>query len=101
MDRNIDIQEWLRLAVSKNASDVHLLAGYSPVLRINGKLGSLDCGPVTAEDMVQILDAITSQSQREHFYRSWNWILPMRYLKETGSGLTPVFSRAPLAWFAG
>jgi twitching motility protein PilT len=69
MDRNIDLRDWLRLAITRNASDVHLLAGYSPVLRINGKLGALGYEPITPEDMTQILNSITNQNQREHFYR--------------------------------
>ena len=36
------LREWLAAAVQADASDLHVVAGYSPVLRIHGELESLD-----------------------------------------------------------
>src|ERR1035437_1447021 len=63
----MEIRDILQLAVEKKASDVHLLAGGRPVLRINGKLGMLDSEPIAPEDMKEIFDSITNEKQRESF----------------------------------
>ncbi len=66
----MDIRNILQLAVEKNASDVHLLAGGRPVLRVNGKLGTLDSEPIASEDMVEVFDSITNENQRESFHHN-------------------------------
>lgn len=64
----MDIGALLQLAAEKNASDVHLIAGGYPVLRIDGKLINIDVEPITPEDMVHTLESITTENQREIFY---------------------------------
>ena len=61
------IMNILQLALEKNASDVHLLAGDRPVLRIDGKLGMLDSEPIASEEMVRVFDSITNALQKENF----------------------------------
>jgi twitching motility protein PilT len=63
----MDIRNILQLAIEKKASDVHLLVGDRPVLRINGKLGALDIKPMASADMTEILDSITNENQRINF----------------------------------
>ncbi|MBN1160481.1 MAG: type IV pilus twitching motility protein PilT [Dehalococcoidales bacterium] len=62
------INDLLKLAIDRNASDLHLKIGRSPVMRINGELFSQeDTGIITPEIMDSIFTDITSEKQREAF----------------------------------
>lgn len=65
----MDISNLLRLAMKKNASDIHLLVSVPPALRINGELEPIDSPPLTSEDVKQVLDDLTTDEQRETFQR--------------------------------
>jgi twitching motility protein PilT len=65
----MDIDALLKLALEQNASDLHLLAGTSPALRIDGRIVSMEgtLGPVlTTEKMV---DSLLNDQQKEEFAR--------------------------------
>ena len=65
----MDIENLLRLMVSKEASDLHLRVFTSPVLRIDGDLiTQSDLSPLTIDDVNVIFEHITSPEQREVFY---------------------------------
>jgi twitching motility protein PilT len=66
------IQEILKKAVDLGASDVHIKAGVAPTFRISREL-QLETGfPVcTDEDTRRFFSEITSNEQREVFYREW------------------------------
>jgi len=62
------INELLHIVVARNASDLHLKAGGVPVLRINGELiPQIEMPGMTAEDMKQILEQVTTDEQRSFF----------------------------------
>ncbi len=64
------INDLLKLAIVRNASDLHLKVGRSPVMRINGELfPQEDAGIITAEIMNNMLMQITTEKQREAFAR--------------------------------
>lgn len=66
----MDITSLLHLAVSKGASDLHLVTASPPLLRINGVLGPADdMQPLTADDINQAFNQITSEKQRAGFNR--------------------------------
>lgn len=66
----MDINDLLRLAIERGASDLHLKVPQPPVLRIQGELVSLDHLPKMAPDDVKtILEQITNAQQREAFER--------------------------------
>lgn len=46
---------WLSSAVRRDASDLHLVPGHPPVLRIHGGLAPLEHAPLTAESLTPIL----------------------------------------------
>lgn len=56
-------------ANTKGASDLHLAAGLSPVLRIHGELVALDHPPVTAARMEELVFAVLKPAQRERFLK--------------------------------
>ena len=53
----IDIEKVLRKAINEDASDIHLIAGIKPVLRIRRDLVHIEeCEELTEEDMLEIYD---------------------------------------------
>ena len=55
------IRAWLERAVSDGASDLHLIVGYPPVLRLHGDLTALDEPPVAAQEAHALLSSICPQ----------------------------------------
>ena len=66
----MEIEELLKLLMDRGASDLHLRVGTPPVLRIDGRLVLLDdLPPVTDDDVLRMLEQITTQEQRDTFFR--------------------------------
>ena len=64
----LDIHELLRLAVQRQASDLHLKVGVPPVLRIDHELVPLqDRPPINRADLDTIFAAVTTERQRQQF----------------------------------
>ena len=64
------INDLLGITVAKDASDLHLKAGSSPVLRINGELVRQEQIPeMIAEDMKKLFEELTIEEQRSSFAR--------------------------------
>ena len=59
------ILRWLDLAVQQEASDLHLVSGYVPVLRRNGRLMPIEGEPtLTAAAIYELLGPIWTAEQR-------------------------------------
>jgi twitching motility protein PilT len=66
----IDIEQLLRLIVSKKASDLHLKVPSPPVLRIDGELiPQEDLQPLSGQDIDEVFASITTPHQKELFDR--------------------------------
>ena len=66
-----NIIDLLRLAKERNASDLHLVVGSPPMLRINGSLGSLDeMTPLSPEEISEAFVQLTTPEQREEFHQT-------------------------------
>lgn len=64
----MDIFSILRLAKERSASDVHLVAGSPPSLRIHGALQPADgMKPMAPEELDDVLAQISSEREREEF----------------------------------
>ncbi|MDP3954935.1 MAG: type IV pilus twitching motility protein PilT [bacterium] len=62
----MNVQELLQIVVDKNASDLHLLVGIPPVLRIDGNLGFVPGKePLTAEDVQELVHQLLNTQQKE------------------------------------
>jgi twitching motility protein PilT len=66
-DRNVeqpivseDFRGWLATAVVRGASDLHLIAGYPPVLRLHGDLTELPAPPLNGADTRALLQPLLS-----------------------------------------
>jgi len=66
----MDLDKLLRLVLEKKASDLHLDVACSPMLRINGTLmPHEDIPPLSRQDIMEILEHVTTPEQREQFER--------------------------------
>jgi twitching motility protein PilT len=61
------MQDLLREAADKGASDLHLSAGEPPLLRIHGDLVRLEQPALSPEDVTGLVNSIMSDAQRAHF----------------------------------
>ncbi len=71
----MDINNLFRLAAEKKASDIHLLSGLNPTLRIDGQLVDInkvvtsgDFSALTDQDLEAFLDQIITREQKARFY---------------------------------
>lgn len=64
----MDIQELLHLTIKNNASDLHLLAGYPPALRIDGSLRYLTNQSVLTQELLEeMIFSLLTNEQKEMF----------------------------------
>jgi twitching motility protein PilT len=61
------MEQLLREAVEKNASDLHLSAGQPPRLRVDGDLVPLDHPVMNAGDVLACVDTVVNAEQKAHF----------------------------------
>ena len=57
----VELNKLLNLVVDKRASDLHLTVGIPPTIRISGRLKPLNVPPLTADDTVAFMKAITPE----------------------------------------
>ncbi|MBI2021970.1 type IV pili twitching motility protein PilT, partial [Candidatus Daviesbacteria bacterium] len=66
------IHQLLDITISKNASDLHLVVGNNPILRVNGELIPIPgTDKLTAQDVEQLVFPLISQFQREVLRSNW------------------------------
>jgi twitching motility protein PilT len=66
----MDIEELLKMMVDKGASDLHLMVGSRPVMRICGALVDLDDRPpLGSKDLELAFEGITDEGQRDIFHK--------------------------------
>jgi twitching motility protein PilT len=64
----VDLHELLRLAVQRQASDLHLKVGVRPVLRVDHALAHVhECPPLTRADLEGVVTSVTTERQRRQF----------------------------------
>ena len=64
----MQIDDLLRIAVERKASDLHLKVGNYPYLRVDGALVSLtELRRLTAEDMLNMAFSMMSNRQKQKF----------------------------------
>jgi len=68
----MDIVDLLKLAKSRNASDLHLVVNQPPLLRIDGSLGPIEgMSVVGVEDMQAAFEQFTTEKHREEFEQNY------------------------------
>jgi twitching motility protein PilT len=61
------MQDFLRLVIEKNATDLHITADSSPIMRINGSLVTMPFPPLTPNETKQLCYSLLTESQRHRF----------------------------------
>jgi len=64
---NITIQELLKIAVEKDASDLHITTYIPPRVRVHGTLVSLDYPPLTASETKSLAYSVLTDRQKKQF----------------------------------
>ena len=68
----MNINQLLELTISSKASDLHLVVGYPPQLRVNGELISVSgATELTPADVEALLFSILSPQQKESLAKNW------------------------------
>jgi len=63
------LDKWVEQGVSQGASDLHLVAGMSPVIRVSGRLAPLlSEPPLTDAAMRGIISVLLPEADAQHFY---------------------------------
>ena len=66
------LEDLLRLTVEKGGSDLHLVSGIEPCIRINGSLvRQEDCPKMYPEDVEQVLRKYMTEAQVQEFDDNW------------------------------
>ena len=71
----MEMNELLKIVVDRNASDIHLVVGKPPVLRIDGRLDVLDFEELKNEDTEKLMKSITSEHQQQKLQEMGEQIL--------------------------
>jgi len=70
MDYSETLKKYLNITVEKNASDIHLVAGYPPIIRINGELWAIPKeAPLAAKDSQGLAFALMTPEQQNQFLK--------------------------------
>ena len=67
----ITIDELLHITVERNASDLHLVVGLPPMLRLNGRLTPTEFPRLGPEDTKRLIYNILSDKQKEVLEKTW------------------------------
>ena len=63
----LDITEMLRMTVEYGASDLHIVVGRPPVIRVDGNILNLEHPPLTAADTRRLIYGILTDIQKQKF----------------------------------
>jgi len=66
-NNKMDIRKLLSIAKERDASDLHITVGVSPVLRINGNLKKLNFPELTFEDVHEMIYSIINDEQKSKY----------------------------------
>lgn len=60
------IRSLIRVARAQNASDIHIIAGLPPAMRIHGSIVMMECEPLTRDQVKQISLSTLTDAQKKH-----------------------------------
>ncbi len=61
----IEINDLLKMVVERDASDLHVSVGRPPTIRVDGRLENLSSEPLSPEEAISLMEAITPDRYRE------------------------------------
>lgn len=64
----MELNSLLKISVEKKASDLHLVVGYKPIVRVDGKIQALDdCEELSSIETKKMIDSILTVGQKKIF----------------------------------
>lgn len=66
------LHDWLAQAIAAEASDLHVVPGYAPVLRVHGELRELDCPAMDGDAVRRMLLSLCPDHARDRFLAEQN-----------------------------
>lgn len=76
----------LKAAAEMKASDLHLIAGFKPALRINGEIVQMDYSVLKPDDVEKLVFSILSEEQKKSLIMIGSWIFHIQFMGLQGSG---------------
>src|SRR6185369_16195131 len=68
----MELLDVLKSSIAKRASDLHLVIGQPPMLRVDGSLQAMtEYPPLTADESKRMLYTLLSDAQRTRFEQDW------------------------------
>ncbi|PWT93732.1 MAG: type IV pili twitching motility protein PilT [Acidobacteria bacterium] len=64
------IDNLLKYAASMGASDLHLVAGTTPLMRVHGELRPIKTNPISPKDSLALVAEILTPAQKDHFTKN-------------------------------
>ncbi len=71
MDISAEMQRLLAFARHENASDIHIVAGLPPLLRINGEIVLSNIAALTKKDTARLSLGLLNEEQKKVFQKDW------------------------------
>lgn len=87
------LDPYLSLARDMGASDLHLIQGVSPTLRVNGEILLADRAPLEGGDLAAIFDHLLVPEQVDLFRKKWELCISVQHA-EVGRLRITVYQRA-------
>jgi twitching motility protein PilT len=63
----MELKELLTFARERHASDLHLSAGHSPIVRINGEITQVRVPELSSDDVLRMLHSVMSDRQKKEY----------------------------------
>src|ERR1700712_3827426 len=83
MTNSAPMNSILRRAMERQASDVHLVVGLPPMLRIDGELIAGEEAPLGRDDVRELIYSLLTEGQLEEFERDWQLCVSL-FLPDVG-----------------
>jgi twitching motility protein PilT len=71
MEISAEMQRLLAFARHENASDIHIVAGLPPLLRINGEIVLSNVAALTKQDTARLSMGLLNEEQKKVFQQDW------------------------------
>ena len=71
------LTEFIRAARGQHASDLHLIAGLPPAIRVDGEIIMANLAPLSREDLQRITAEVLNDKQKAHLEKEWELCFSM------------------------
>ncbi len=94
----MNIQQLLEIAITRNASDLHIVVDYPPMLRVNGEMVPImGTNKLTKEDTHNLVLPILSQYQKDIFDKNWELDLGLEFENKARFRVNLYFQKGSVA----